>query len=155
MRKSHASPRIAWITLLLFLVTMNPYPAGDWVMGQGVGEALGDAGGLGPIILVYTGVNDAYGEILASLIRESDVMDVTGIEIFVTADPEMVSLGASLPNTACIVVNADNAAEIPPRWGRAVCLTSPGPLFGQGPFRPLGERALWNRIPLWPAAIPV
>jgi hypothetical protein len=112
MRKSHASPRIAWIMLLLFLVAMNPYPAGDWAMGQGAGEALGDAGGLAPIILVYTGVNDEYGEILASLIRESDVMDVTGVEIFVTADPEMVSLGASLPNTACIVVNADNEAEM-------------------------------------------
>jgi hypothetical protein len=112
MRKCDASSRNARIALLLVLLAVNPYPASNWASGQGTGDSLGDIGRLSPIILVYTGVNYEYGEILASLIRESGLEDVTGAEIFVTADPEMVSLGASLPNTACIVVNADNAAEM-------------------------------------------
>ena len=69
----------------------------------------GGALNMTPIIIVYTGVNDDYGEMLASLIREEDV---SGADVFVTADPELVSLGASLPNTVCIVVHADNAAEM-------------------------------------------
>lgn len=90
------------VVLLVVLIPLN--------LGLVPGRAQGRAqGNLTPIILIYTGVNDDYAEMLASLIKEDDGVEA---DVFVTADSEMISLGASLPNTMCIVVHADNAAEM-------------------------------------------
>jgi len=94
------------LALILLLTACLPTITTLTTSGSGLGESGVD---LTPIIIIYTGVNDDYGEMLASLVREEDVL---GAEVFVTADPELASLGASLPNTACIVVHADNAAEM-------------------------------------------
>lgn len=62
-----------------------------------------------PVIVVYTGEDEAFAAMLASLIEADGRMES---EVEVAASREAVILASALPQTQCIVVYADNEREL-------------------------------------------
>ncbi len=62
-----------------------------------------------PVILVYTGIDQGFAEMLAPLIEENEDIDS---EVQVVTSPETLSIAAALPQTECIIIYASNEAEL-------------------------------------------
>lgn len=71
--------------------------------------ALGENGELKPVILVYTGNDPGFAEMLGDVIEADDAI---ASEVQVVETPDILSVAAALPQTECIIVYASNQAEM-------------------------------------------
>ena len=65
--------------------------------------------GVEPTILVYSGIDPGFAEMLGSLIEQDDRIDS---KVEVTASPDILALATAVPQTECIIVYASNVAEM-------------------------------------------